>query len=86
MLLKRAFISPEKLFSFSRYLNFCLDVLFMNKNGFIRKIRLISKFITPLPGKLTIAIHIWPYISRDKDNQTVKFGQSIEYIMSDIFS
>ena len=31
------------------------------------------------PGKQTIAIHILPYISRSKDNQTVKFGQLIEY-------
>ena len=31
------------------------------------------------PGKQTIAKHILPYISRSKDNQTVKFGQLIEY-------
>ena len=30
------FISPWKLFSFSRYWNVCLDVLFMMKNGLIR--------------------------------------------------
>ena len=27
------------------------------------------------PVKQTIAIHILPYMSRRKDNQTVKFGQ-----------
>ena len=34
--------------------------------------------MTSQPGKLTIAIHILPHISRSKDNQTVKFGQLIE--------
>ena len=40
-MMKNNFISPQKLFSFSRYLNICLDVLVMNKNGLIRKMRLI---------------------------------------------
>ena len=30
----------------------------------------------------TVAIHILPNISRSKDNQTMKFGQIIEYNMS----
>ena len=34
--------------------------------------------MTPQPGKQTISIHILPYISRSKGNQTVKFGQLIE--------
>ena len=33
------------------------------KNGLIRNIRLISKFMTSQPGKKTIAIHILPNIS-----------------------
>ena len=37
------------------------------------------------PGKQTIAIHILPYISRSKDNQTVKFGQLREDSMRKIF-
>ena len=36
-------------------------------------------------GKQTMVIHILPYISREKDNQTVKFGQLIEYNMRKIF-
>ena len=35
--------------------------------------------------KQTIAIHILLYISRSKDNQTMKFGQLIEYNMRNIF-
>ena len=41
--------------------------------------------MTSQPGKQTISIHILPYISRSKDNQTVKFGQLIEYNMRKIF-
>ena len=37
------------------------------------------------PGKQTIAIHMLPYISRNKDNQTVKFVQLIEYNIRKIF-
>ena len=41
--------------------------------------------MTSQPGKQTMVIHILPYISREKDNQTVKFGQLIEYNMRKIF-
>ena len=42
------------------------------KNGWIRNIKLISKFMTSQPEKQTIAIHILPNISRSKSNQTTK--------------
>ena len=78
-------ISPQKPFPFSRYLSFCYDFLIMKQNGLIRKIRLISYFITSQPGYQTIVIHILPNISlrnisRSKDNQTIKFGQLIEWL------
>ena len=57
----------------------------MYKNGLIRKVRLISKFMTSQPGQQTVGIHILPNISRTKDNQTMKFGQLIEYNMRNIF-
>ena len=41
--------------------------------------------MTSQPGKKPIAIHILPYISRSKDNQTVKFGQLIEDNVRKIF-
>ena len=53
----------------------------MYKNGLIRKVRLISKFVTSQPGEKIIAIHILPNISRSKVNETMKFGQLIEYNM-----
>ena len=51
----------------------------------IRKIRLISKFITSQPGKQTIVIHVVLNILRNKDNQVMKFGQLKEYNMESIF-
>ena len=53
----------------------------------IRKIRLISKFITSQSGQQKIAIHMLTNISRIQDNQATKFGQVIEYIanMRNIF-
>ena len=57
----------------------------MSKNGLIRKVTLVSKFMTSQPGKHMIAIHMLPNISRSKGNKTMKFGQLIEYNMSSIF-
>ena len=48
----------------------------IKKNGLLRKIRLISKFMTSQP---TITIHILSNISRNKGKQTLKFGQLIAY-------
>ena len=41
--------------------------------------------MTSQPGKQTIAKHLLLYISRSKDNQTVKSGQLIKYNMRKIF-
>ena len=41
--------------------------------------------MTSQPGKQTIAIHILPNILRIKGNQTLKFGQLIEYGMRNVF-
>ena len=42
--------------------------------------------MTSQPGKQIIAIHILPNISIRKDNQTMKFGQLIQYNMINNFS
>ena len=39
--------------------------------------------MTPQPGKQTI--YIFPNISKSKGNQTMKFGQILEYNMRNIF-
>ena len=79
------FISPQKLFSFLRYLSLCLGFLVMQQTGLIRKIRYLSNFMTSQPGLQAIVIHILPNISRSKGNQTMKFGQLIECNMRNIF-
>ena len=53
--------------------------------GLIRKLRLISKFLTPQLEKQTITIHILHNILESKDNQAIKFGQLIEYNVRNIF-
>ena len=58
----------------------------MQQNGLIRKIRLISNFMTSQSGEQTIVIYILPNNSRSKSNQTKKLGQLlIEYNMTNIF-
>ena len=37
------------------------------------------------PGWQTVTIHILPNISRNKDNQIITFGQSLEYNTRNIF-
>ena len=51
----------------------------MLKNGLIRKLWLVSKFMTSQNEQQIIKIHLLPNISRSKGNQTMKFGQLIEY-------
>ena len=41
--------------------------------------------MTSQPGKETIAMHIFPNISRRKHNQTMKFGQLVEYNKRKVF-
>ena len=41
--------------------------------------------MTSQPGLQTIAIHVQPNMSQSKDNQTMKFGQLIEYNKRNIF-
>ena len=41
--------------------------------------------MTSQHGSQTTAIHILPNISQSKGNQTMKFGQLIEYIKRNIF-
>ena len=64
---------------------FVLNFWLYRKNGFIRKIRLISQSMISQPGLQTIAIQITPNISRSKGNQAMKFGQVIKYTKRNIF-
>ena len=57
----------------------------MQENGLIRKLRLISKFITSSTLKQIIKIQILTNTSRSNDNKTMKLGQLIEYNVKNIF-
>ena len=57
----------------------------MQKNGLIRKIRVISKFMASQPGKQTMIIYILPNISRSDGNKIMKFIQLIECNVSNVF-
>ena len=54
----------------------------MWKNGLIRKLQLISKFMTSQIGQ---QLFILPNISRNKDNQPMKFSQLIKYNVKNTF-
>ena len=83
-MMKNVLYFMSKLFSFLRYLRFCLDFLVMLKNGLIRKLWFISKLMTSQTGQQIIIIHILPNISRSKGNHAIKFGQLIKYRVKNI--
>ena len=62
-----------------------MDFWSCRKNNLVRKVGLISKFMTSQPGKNIIAIHILYNISRSKGNQTITFGQITEYNVRNFF-
>ena len=47
------------------------------KNSLIKKLWLISRFMTLKTRKKIITIHVLPNISRSKGKQTIKFGHLI---------
>ena len=83
-MMKNVFYFMSKLFPFLRYLHFCLDFLLMLKNGLIRKLWFISRFMTSQTGQQIIIIHVLPNISRSKGNHAIKFGQLINYRVKNI--
>ena len=61
---------------FLKFLNFS-PVSVMPKNGFIRTVMLISKFMASQSKKQKITKQILLNISRSKGNQALKFNQLI---------
>ena len=78
------FISPNSSFRSQDISVFVLTFLVMYKNGLIRTNRLFLKSKTSQPDQQTIAMPILPNISRSKGNETMKFGQLIEYNLRNI--
>ena len=68
-----------------RCLHLCLNFLVVWKNGFKRKLRLISKFMTSQTGQQIMTKHNLSNISKSKDNQAMNIGQSIKYNVGNIF-
>ena len=66
------------------HLSFCPDFLLIYKNGLIRKLWLVSKFVKSQAGQQMITIHILPNISRSKGSQAMKFGHLTKYSMRNI--
>ena len=54
-------------------------------NNLIRKVKLISEFMTSLTGKQIITVHILLNITRNKVHQTMKFSQLIKYNVTNTF-
>ena len=53
----------------------------MWKNGLIKRLGLVSKFMKPETEQQIVTIQVLSNISRSKDTQTMKIGQLIEYTM-----
>ena len=85
MMEKNASYFTSKAIFVIKIFKFLSWILVMQQNGLNRKIRLISGFMTSQLDCQTIAIHIFPNISRSKDNQTMTFSQLIENNMRNIF-
>ena len=51
----------------------------MYENGFINKLKLISKFMTLQTGQQIFTIHVLPNVSRSKGNQVLKFGKLMKH-------
>ena len=64
---------------------FVLTFWSSRKNGLIRKIKLILKFMMSQSSQKTIKIHILPIISRCKGNQAMTFGQVMEDNKRNVF-
>ena len=58
---------------------------FLKRINLIRKIRLISKFLTTQPSKQRFTTNLLLNISRIIGNQTMKFGQLIQHSKRNIF-
>ena len=84
-MMKNAFYFTLNTLFFLKIFKFLSSIFGHVEKQLDQKNKLISKFMTSQSGKQTIAIHTLPNISRIKGNQTMKFGQSIEYDMRNTF-
>ena len=57
----------------------------MQENGLIRKLKFVSKLMTSNIGTQIITIHIFPNISRSKDNQEMKLVRLTDFNVDSFF-
>ena len=85
-MMKNAFYFMLKAFFALKIFTFFGLIFWSCRNGLMKKLRLISKFMTSQAGQKTITIHILPNLPRSKSNhQAMKFGQLVEYNIRYIF-
>ena len=82
---KNAFYFILKLFSFSRYLGFHHDFLFMQKKRLDQEDKVNFKIHDVTTWLTNNGKHILPNISGSKRNHTMKLGQFIDYNKRNIF-
>ena len=80
-----AFYFILKVLSYLRYLHFPPNFLVMQENGLIRKLKFVSKLMTSNIGTQIITIHIFPNISRSKDNQEMKLVRLTDFNVDSFF-
>ena len=83
--MKNAFYFMLKTLFVLEIFTFLFWIVGYVKGGLIRRLWLISNFMTAQIGQQIITIHIVPNISRNKGNQAMKFGQLIKYSVKNIF-
>ena len=81
MMKNSSFISSKTPFSFLKYLNFRPNFFDQVGKRLDKKAKVNVRICDVTEGQQIIVIHILPNISRSKVNQTLKFGQLIEYNM-----
>ena len=74
-IMKNAFHFLIKVFSVLKFLNFCPDFFDHVRKGLDKKANFNLKICDFTDWTINIKIHILPNISRNKDNQTMKFAQ-----------
>ena len=85
-MLNNVFVCSKNLFSFSRYLDFCLGFLLMQKNRLDQKGKVNFKIYDFTAWKTNNCnTHIAQYLKKSKGNQTMRFGQLIEHTTRKIF-
>ena len=85
-MMKNAFHFMLKALFVLKIFTFFVLIFWSCRNGLMKKLSLISKFMTSQAAQKTITIHILPNLRKSKSNhQAMKFGRLVEYNIRYIF-